>query len=126
MSIIASSSPIFFTTWGVQAFQLNESPSPNSAVSSLRLNWQAQSVDSVDAWAESFDNWLQSKLETWDLNALYDYRESAPYAHESVPTNEHFIPLLLTMGTGDMDRQAKLLHRSYRYGNLSLSCWQFN
>jgi 4,5-DOPA dioxygenase extradiol len=88
-----------------------------------RLNWQSQGID---AWAESFDNWLQSKLEAWDLNALFDYRESAPYAQESVPTNEHFIPLLLAMGAGDINRQAKLLHRSYQYGNLSLSCWQFN
>ncbi|MNI11069.1 LigB family dioxygenase [compost metagenome] len=88
-----------------------------------RLNWQAEGNDD---WAESFDNWLQSKLETWDVNALFDYRELAPYAKESVPTNEHFIPLLLAMGSGDRNREAKLLHRSYQYGNLSLSCWQFN
>jgi 4,5-DOPA dioxygenase extradiol len=88
-----------------------------------RVNWQAQGAD---AWAESFDNWLQSKLEAWDLNALFDYRELAPNAHDSVPTNEHFIPLLLAMGAGDVNRQAKLLHRSYQYGNLGLSCWQFN
>jgi len=87
------------------------------------LKWQA---DRVDEWAESFDNWLQSKLETWDIDALFSYRELAPYAQEAVPTNEHFIPLLLAMGAGDRNRQAKLLHRSYQYGNLSLSCWQFN
>jgi 4,5-DOPA dioxygenase extradiol len=88
-----------------------------------RLNWQAERADD---WAESFDSWLQSKLEAWDMNALFNYRELAPYAQESVPTNEHFIPLLLAMGAGDKNRQAKLLHRSYQYGNLSLSCWQFN
>ncbi|MNW14591.1 hypothetical protein D3C71_2128570 [compost metagenome] len=57
---------------------------------------------------------------------MFQYRELAPYAREAVPTNEHFIPLLLAMGTGDAGRNAKLLHRSYQYGNLSLSCWQFN
>jgi 4,5-DOPA dioxygenase extradiol len=88
-----------------------------------RLNWHTQGSDD---WASSFDTWLQSKLETWDLEALFDYRDQAPYATESVPTNEHFIPLLLAMGAGDTNRQAKLLHRSYQYGNLSLSCWQFN
>jgi 4,5-DOPA dioxygenase extradiol len=89
-----------------------------------RLNWRA--AEGVDDWAKSFDDWLQGKLETWDLNALFDYREKAPYAEESVPTNEHFIPLLLAMGAGDKNRQAKLLHHSYQYGNLSLSCWQFD
>jgi 4,5-DOPA dioxygenase extradiol len=88
-----------------------------------RLNWRS---GGVDEWAEQFDSWLQSKLESWDTEALFQYRELAPYAQEAVPTNEHFIPLLLAMGTGDSNRHAKLLHRSYQYGNLSLSCWQFN
>ncbi len=87
------------------------------------LNWASEGID---GWAEQFDNWIQSKLETWDTEALFQYRELAPYAREAVPTNEHFIPLLLAMGTGDAGRNAKLLHRSYQYGNLSLSCWQFN
>ncbi|WP_379153642.1 DODA-type extradiol aromatic ring-opening family dioxygenase [Paenibacillus sp. sgz5001063] len=88
-----------------------------------QLNWQS---DGVDGWAEQFDNWIQNKLELWDTEALFQYRELAPYAEQTVPTSEHFIPLLLAMGTGDLSRNAKLLHRSYQYGNLSLSCWEFN
>lgn len=88
-----------------------------------RLNWQSEGIDE---WAEQFDNWIQHKLESWDTEALFQYRELAPNAQDAVPTNEHFIPLLLAMGTGDTNRQAKLLHRSFQYGNLSLSCWQFN
>lgn len=86
------------------------------------LNWRSEGADE---WAEQFDNWLQSKLESWDTEALFRYEEQAPYAREAVPTSEHFIPLLLVMGSGDANRQAKLLHRSYQFGNLSLSCWQF-
>jgi 4,5-DOPA dioxygenase extradiol len=88
-----------------------------------RVNWRSEEVDE---WAKQFDSWLQSKLESWDTDALFQYRELAPYAQDAVPTNEHFIPLFLAMGTGDSNRQAQLLHRSYQYGNLSLSCWQFN
>jgi 4,5-DOPA dioxygenase extradiol len=88
-----------------------------------RLNWR---TDAIDEWAEAFDNWLQEKLEAWDLPALFNYRELAPHAQDAVPTSEHFIPLLLAMGAGDNKREAVLLHRSYQYGNLSLSCWQFN
>ena len=88
-----------------------------------KLNWKSEGID---GWAEAFDNWIQAKLEAWDVDSLFNYRELAPYAQEAVPTNEHFIPLLLAMGTGDANRQSKLLHRSYQYGNLSLSCWQFN
>lgn len=88
-----------------------------------RLNWRAEGAEH---WAEQFDNWLQEKLEAWDTEALFRYMELAPHAKDAVPTSEHFIPLLLAMGAGDATRQAKLLHRSYQYGNLSLSCWQFN
>ncbi|MFC0211404.1 DODA-type extradiol aromatic ring-opening family dioxygenase [Paenibacillus chartarius] len=87
-----------------------------------RVNWRA---DAVDEWAAAFDEWLASTLEAWDLDALFAYREQAPYAREAVPTNEHFIPLLLAMGAADESRKAELLHRSYQYGNLSLSCWKF-
>jgi 4,5-DOPA dioxygenase extradiol len=88
-----------------------------------RVNWD---TDAADTWAVAFDNWLQEKLEAWDTESLFRYHELAPYAAEAVPTNEHFIPLLLAMGAGDQGKEAKLLHRSYQYGNLSLSCWEFN
>ncbi|WP_054023120.1 DODA-type extradiol aromatic ring-opening family dioxygenase [Bacillus sp. FJAT-28004] len=88
-----------------------------------KLNWRSEGIDE---WGEQFDNWIQSKLESWDTEALFQYHELAPHAQEAVPTSEHFIPLLLAMGAGDVNRDAKLLHRSYQYGNLSLSCWQFN
>jgi Uncharacterized conserved protein len=86
------------------------------------LNWRS---DGVDAWAGAFDNWLQEKLEAWDLESLFQYQTLAPYAAQAVPTSEHFIPLLLAMGAADGTRRAKLLHRSCQYGNLSLSCWEF-
>ncbi|MBB3109613.1 4,5-DOPA dioxygenase extradiol [Paenibacillus phyllosphaerae] len=94
-------------------------------VHNLRLlNWGQP--DGAEPWAEQFDQWLEHKLETWDTEALFRYREQAPHAQDAVPTNEHFIPLLLAMGTGDVNRKAELLHRSYQFGSLSLSCWQFN
>ncbi|MNW41869.1 LigB family dioxygenase [compost metagenome] len=93
------------------------------SVHNLRMvNWQGNGIDD---WALAFDSWLQNKIELWDTEAMFNYRELAPYAKEAVPTSEHFIPLLIAMGTGDKTRQAKLLHRSYQLGNLSLSCWQF-
>ncbi|MFC5700798.1 DODA-type extradiol aromatic ring-opening family dioxygenase [Cohnella faecalis] len=88
-----------------------------------RVNWRAESAE---AWAVAFDHWLREKLEAWDTESLFRYRELAPYAQEAVPTTEHFIPLLLAMGSGDENKRAKPLHRSYQYGTLSLSSWQFD
>jgi 4,5-DOPA dioxygenase extradiol len=87
-----------------------------------RLDWGAAGTNE---WAAEFDNWLEDKLTAWDLEALFQYDQIAPFAREAVPTPEHFIPLLLAMGTGDSNKKATLLHRSYQFGNLSLSAWKF-
>lgn len=81
----------------------------------------------VDTWAVEFEQWLSSRLENWDLDALFAYQKLAPNAQMAVPPygNEHFIPLFYAMGAADNDRDASLLHRSYRYSNLSHSVWQF-
>ncbi|WP_216827360.1 dioxygenase family protein [Alkalihalobacterium elongatum] len=81
----------------------------------------------ADEWALRFDQWLEDNLKKWDLKSLFDYETVAPGAELAVPTygNEHFIPIFYAMGAADSQQTASLLHRSYRYGNLSHSVWQF-
>jgi 4,5-DOPA dioxygenase extradiol len=76
-------------------------------------------------WSVQFDEWLAEQLETWHVEALYDYENRAPHARDSVPTAEHFVPLFLSMGAVDQERKAQLLHLGYQLGTLSLSCWMF-
>lgn len=78
-------------------------------------------------WAVRFDAWLAEHLREWDVESLFAYAEIAPDARLAVPPhgNEHFIALFYAMGAADGVRRANLLHRSYRYGNLSHSVWQF-
>lgn len=88
------------------------------------LQWQG---DDINEWALEFDQWLENHLKQWDLDSLYRYDTLAPNASLAVPPhgNEHFIPIFYAMGAADDVRKATLLHRSYRYGNLSHSVWQF-
>ncbi|MDC3413880.1 DODA-type extradiol aromatic ring-opening family dioxygenase [Terrihalobacillus insolitus] len=81
----------------------------------------------IDQWALDFDSWLENKLVRWDLDALFNYSSLAPSAELAVPSygKEHFIPIFYAMGAADIQKRAKLLHRSFRYGNLSHSVWQF-
>lgn len=80
-----------------------------------------------DEWAVEFDSWLEQHLANWDTDSLFDYYSLAPNVEFAVPAygKEHFIPIFYAMGAADDSKQAKLLHRSYRYGNLSHSVWQF-
>jgi len=87
----------------------------------------AKDNGTVDQWAIQFDKWIEKHLSTWDLNSLFHYDSLAPAAEFAVPPygKEHFIPLFYAMGAADQEKSATLLHRSYRYGNLSHSVWQF-
>jgi len=38
---------------------------------------------------------------------------------------EHFLPLFYALGAGNDLKKDTLLHRSYRYNNLSHSVWRF-
>ena len=81
----------------------------------------------VDQWALEFDDWLAHHLNNWDLDSLFKYDSLAPNAEYAVPRygKEHFIPIFYALGAADDSQKAALLHRSFRYGNLSHSVWQF-
>ncbi|WP_066304748.1 class III extradiol ring-cleavage dioxygenase [Bacillus sp. FJAT-29814] len=89
------------------------------------LNWADNGE--VFPWALEFEDWLAHHLQTWDLDSLFKYDTLAPNAAYAVPPygNEHFIPLFYAMGAADDVKKATLLHRSFRYGSLTHSVWQF-
>ncbi|MFT8320867.1 MAG: class III extradiol ring-cleavage dioxygenase [Bacillus sp. (in: firmicutes)] len=97
-------------------------------VHNLRKLKMLENQNEVDNWALEFDLWLQKHLEKWDTDSLFQYEELAPSARLAVPSygREHFIPLFYAMGAADSNKKAKLLYRSYQYGNLSHSIWQFS
>jgi 4,5-DOPA dioxygenase extradiol len=96
-------------------------------VHNLRVLRMGSDDGAIDQWALDFDKWLERHVSNWDVESLFQYNSLAPAAELAVPPyeNEHFIPLFYAMGAADHDKSAKLLHRSYRYGNLSHSVWQF-
>lgn len=96
-------------------------------VHNLRAVKWRQPFGNADQWAVDFDNWIADCINKWDLDSLFQYERLAPNAELAVPPhgNEHFIPIFYAMGAADNEKKAKLLHRSYQYGNLSHSVWQF-
>ncbi|MFE5320991.1 DODA-type extradiol aromatic ring-opening family dioxygenase [Paenibacillus sp. NPDC056579] len=87
-----------------------------------KLQWNN---DAADRWAIRFDQWLAEAVSVWDLEALFDYEQRAPYAADAAPTKEHLMPLFIAMGAGDKHRSGRLLHQQYDYGTMSLMTWMF-
>ena len=79
----------------------------------------------AEGWAIGFENWVEEQILKWDVDSLFSYEEIAPYSSDAVPSKEHFIPLIIAMGAGDANKKPKLLHRTFQYGNLSLTAWEF-
>jgi 4,5-DOPA dioxygenase extradiol len=53
-----------------------------------------------DSWAQSFDTWLSDRLESRALAELFDYASQAENADLAHPTDEHLLPLFVSMGAG--------------------------
>ncbi|MDB4982963.1 MAG: hypothetical protein JWM82_3715 [Myxococcales bacterium] len=49
-------------------------------------------------WASDFDAWTGDVLARKDVDALMDYRGKAPGVRESLPTHEHFVPVIVALG----------------------------
>ena len=60
---------------------------------------------------EDFADWLHDSLTRGDRETLLDYRRRAPQAARCHPTEEHFLPLFVVLGTGGS--KARRLHHSF-------------
>lgn len=92
-------------------------------VHNLRMvNWDG---GEPEQWAVDFDDWLIDKVQNFDLVRLFQYEKLAPNAKQAVPRSEHFVPLLIAMGSGNGQDTPKVIYRSYEFGTLSYLCFQF-
>ena len=98
-----------------------------SATHNLRALVRTGGDDSEpEPWARAFDDWQAKTLETGDEAALADYRRQAPYAVESHPTDEHFLPLHVAFSAAGKGTRGRALHRSFALGNLSMAAYAFD
>jgi 4,5-DOPA dioxygenase extradiol len=64
----------------------------------LTHNLGALSLRQTPAWARDFDAWIADVLVRRDVDALLDYRARGPGVRESLPTHEHFVPVIAAVG----------------------------
>jgi len=48
-------------------------------------------------WAFEFDEWIKNKIELRDFESIVNYQKGGKAAELSVPTTDHYIPLLYTL-----------------------------
>jgi 4,5-DOPA dioxygenase extradiol len=78
------------------------------------------------SWASDFDAWTRDAIARKDLDLLGQYRERAPGARESLPTVEHFVPLLVSAGmSADRVEPIAFPIDGFTYGSFSKRSVQF-
>ena len=72
----------------------------------LTHNLRALGLRETPAWASDFDAWSADVLVRRDFDALLDYKARAPGVRESLPTHEHFVPVIVAAGAATHDAVA--------------------
>lgn len=70
-----------------------------------------------------FSRWIETHVQVRDMQALLDWHERAPHALRAHPTDEHFLPLYLTLGAGGEAARVEYLSREVMYGILAMDAF---
>ncbi len=62
------------------------------------MNWHAGAGGHPPNWSVEFDDWLGQQLDARDIDALINFKHSAPAAELAHPRIEHFAPLFVSLG----------------------------
>lgn len=76
-------------------------------------------------WVEKFSDEIHQRLINQDIAALINWH-NLEYAQENHPSFEHFIPLLIALGTAGESFESQRLHHSFDYLVLAMSCYVFS
>lgn len=75
-------------------------------------------------WAQSFDDQVAQALSQREDRALLEYTKLRG-AYESVPTPDHYWPLVYALGAARDDGPPKVIYQSFQSGTISMRSLQF-
>ena len=73
------------------------------------------------SYVREFAAWVRQAVLADATDMLTDYRRLAPHAGRAHPTEEHFLPLLVAIGTNDGESRAELFADEITHGVLSMA-----
>lgn len=89
-----------------------------------RIQWDPKSQP-YD-WAVEFDQWVKGKLENKDFSPLvHDYLKSSG-GKESVPTPDHYWPMLTILGAVQSKDQIRPIYEEMQNASISMRCFEFS
>ena len=77
-------------------------------------------------WVTTFAEWVADALVQGRIDELTDWKNTAPHARRSHPSDEHFLPLFTALGAGGPNTTVERIHTSYSYGSLAMDMYSFS
>lgn len=74
-------------------------------------------------WAVEFDKIMADSLEKRDHEKIIDYISLGKIADLSVPTDEHFLPMIYVIATQSEDEKVRFIHKSFQHSSISMRCF---
>lgn len=71
-------------------------------------------------WAIEFDTWVKDRILDCNWTALADYQSRGNAGLMSVPSPDHYAPLMYTMGAAKQLEPIDMVYESVEYGGLSM------
>ena len=85
-----------------------------------RINWGGQAFD----WALEFDHLLAELIRAGKHQEIIHYDQLGAAASLSIPTNEHFLPLLYILAQQEAGDELRFFAEEVVYGSISMRCLQ--
>lgn len=87
------------------------------------ISWEADATP--QPWAEEFDSWIADALVRKDRDALVGYEQAGHMARLSVPTADHYLPLLYPAAAATPEDDVTFPHAGIDMGSMSMRCVRF-
>jgi len=84
-------------------------------------NMEAKPFD----WAEEFDSRIKGDLLTNNHNDIINYESWGKIAKLAHPSDDHYLPLLYSIGLSDKKDPISFIYEGFHHGSLSMRCVQF-
>ena len=91
-----------------------------------RVNWQEGESAKPYDWAVEFDAFVKDKVAARDDQALVDYQQLGEVARIAHPSNDHYLPLLYTLGASAKNEEFKEIHSSIDMGSVSMRSFELS
>ncbi len=75
-------------------------------------------------WAIEFDELVKDKLLKKKYSALIDYPSLGQASKLSVPTNDHYLPMLYALGLSERNEELKFVYEEIQNASISMRCFQ--